>query len=97
MWINDGYDFVDSDTFVLDSEEWHWAYLSTGQPLGEAASLLWNGYCFEPQDFWQLTRPWAATQEPPLSFAAPINPCALHLLADLDGDGTVDLLGSSER
>ena len=97
MWINDGYDFVNSDTFVLDSEEWHWAYLSTGQPLGEAASLLWNGYCFEPQDFWQLTRPWAATQEPPLSLEAPINPCALHLLADLDGDGTVDLLGSSER
>ena len=96
MWINDGYDFVDSNTFVLDSEEWRWAYLSTGQPLGEAASLLWNGSCFEPQDFWQLTRPWAATQEPPLSFPAPINPCALHLLADLDGDGTVDLLGSPE-
>ena len=47
--------------------------------------------------FWQLTRPWAATQEPPLSFAAPINPCALHLLADFDGDGMVDLLGSSEN
>ena len=43
MWINDGYDFVDSDTFVLDSEEWRWAYLSTVQPLGEAASLLWMG------------------------------------------------------
>ena len=99
MWINDGYDFVDSDTFVLDSEGWRFAYLSTGQPLGEAASLLWYGGCFEPQDqdFWQLTRPWAATQEPPLSFAAPINPCALHLLADFDGDGMVDLLGSSEN
>ena len=121
MWINDGYDFVDSDRFVLDdrfaldSEETHseetdehgrisawpweearWAYLSDGQPLGEAASLLWNGSCFESQGAWQLTRPWAATPEPPLSFAAPINPCALHLLADLDGDGTVDLLGSPE-
>ena len=96
LWTNDGYDFVDSDTFVLDSEEWRGAYLSTGQPLGEAASLLWNGGCFEPQDFWQLTRPWAAIEEPPLSFEAPINPCALHLLADLDGDGTMDLLGSPE-
>ena len=99
MWINDGYDFVDSDTFVLDSEEWRFAYLSTGQPLGKAASLLWRGNCFGHQDqgFWQLTRPWAATQEPPLSFAAPINPCGLHLLADFDGDGTVDLLGSPEN
>ena len=98
MWLNDGYDFVDSDTFVLDSEEWHWPHSSTGQPLGEAASLLWNGGCFEsePQGFWHLTRPWAAVQEPPLSFAAPINPCALHLLDDFDGDGKVDLLGSPE-
>ena len=96
LWINDGYDFVDSDTFVLDSEEWRGAYLSTGQPLGEAASLLWTGGCFDPQDFWQLTRPWAAIAEPPLSFAAPINPCALHLLADFDSDGTADLLGSPE-
>ena len=89
MWINDGYDFVDSDTFVFDSEEWRLAYLSTGQPLGKAASLLWRGTCFEPQDqdFWQLTQPWAAIEEPPLSFAAPINPCGLHLLADFDGDG----------
>ncbi|MCE2447396.1 MAG: VCBS repeat-containing protein [Candidatus Latescibacteria bacterium] len=96
MWINDGYDFVDSDTFVLHSEEWRWPWLPAGQPLGEAASLLWSGSCFEPQDFWQLTQPWAAIEEPPLSFAAPINPCDLHLLADFDGDGMVDLLGSSE-
>ena len=96
LWINDGYDFVDSDTFVLSSEEWRGAYLSAGQPLGEAASLLWTGGCFEPQDSWQLTRPWAAIEEPVLSFAAPINPCALHLLADFDGDGTMDLLGSPE-
>ena len=96
MWINDGYDFAASDTFVLDSEEGRWPYLSTGQPLGQAASLLWSESCFEPQDFWQLTQPWAATEEPPLSFAAPINPCDLHLLADFDGDGMLDLLGSSE-
>ncbi|MCE2447398.1 MAG: VCBS repeat-containing protein [Candidatus Latescibacteria bacterium] len=122
MWINDGYDFVNSDRFVLDDrfaldsnevhseetdehglaseetpwEEARWASLSTGQPLGEAASLLWNGSCFESQGSWQLTRPWAAVQEPPLSFEAPINPCALHLLADFDGDGAVDLLGSPE-
>ena len=98
MWINDGYDFVDSDTFVL-GKGLIFSWLPTVQPLGEAANLLWSGSCYEhqDQDFWQLTRPWAATQEPPLSFAAPINPCALHLLADFDGDGTVDLLGSSEN
>ena len=99
MWINDGYDFVNSDTFVLGSEEGLiFSWLPTVQPLGEAASLLWNGSCFEPQDqdFWQLTQPWAAIEEPPLSFAAPINPCGLHLLADFDGDGMVDLLGSPE-
>ena len=96
LWINDGYDFVDSDTFVLDSEGWREARLSTGQPLGEAATLLWNGSCFESQDSWYLTQPWATVQEPPLSFEAPINPCALHLLADFDGDGAMDLLGSPE-
>ena len=99
MWINDGYDFVDSDTFVLGSKEGlTFSLLPTVQPLGEAANLLWNGYCSEhqDQDVWQLTRPWAAIEESPLSFAAPINPCALHLLADFDGDGMVDLLGSPE-
>ena len=95
LWINDGYDFVHSDTFVPDSGDI--PYLTSGQLLGEAASLLWNGSCYEPQDFWQLTRPWAASQEPPLSFEAAINPCALHLLADLDGNGMVDLLGSPKR
>ena len=92
LWINDGYDFAHSDTFVLDSKVV--PYLTTGQPLGEAASLLWNGSCYEPQDFWQLTQPWAAIQQPPLSFEAAVDPCALHLLADLDGNGMVDLLGS---
>ena len=29
-------------------------------------------------------------------FETGVNPCALHLLADVDGDGNVDLLGSSE-
>ena len=99
LWINDGYDFVDSTTFVLDSEEWRWPYLSAGQPLGEAVNLLWNGSCYdyEPPDFWQLTRPWTAIEEPPLVVEDVVNPCALHLLVDLDGDGTVDLLGSPER
>ena len=92
LWINDGYDFVHGDTFVLDSKVI--PYLTTGQPLGEAASLLWNRACYEPQDSWQLTRSWAASQQPPLSFEAAVNPCALHLLADLDGNGMVDLLGS---
>ena len=57
---------------------------------------MWNGSCFESQDPWYLTQPWAAVQEPRLAVEAPINPCALHLLADLDGDRTADLLGSPE-
>ena len=104
LWINDGYDFVSSDTFGLDSEEILIPYLPAGQPLGEAASLLWNGWRYfpfqesqAPQGPYQLTRPWAAVQEPPFSFEAAVNPYALHLLADLDGNGTVDLLGSPER
>ena len=95
LWINDGYDFVSSDRFPFDGEKLC-LYLPDGQPLGEAASLLWNGSCYESQDFWQQTRPWAASQEPPRSFEAAVNPSALHLLADLDGNGMVDLLGSPE-
>ena len=96
LWINDGYDFVNSDPFVLDSEETLDFYLPAGQPLGKAASVLWNRPCYQSPGPWQLTRPWAAVQQPPLSFEAKVNPCALHLLADFDGNGTVDLLGSPE-
>ena len=101
LWINDGYDFISRDRFVLESEEERWPLLPAGQPLGEAASLLWHQSCHQPQeyDFWQLTRPWAAIEEPPLDVEAPVNLCNLHehLIADLDGDGTMDLLGSLER
>ena len=100
LWINDGYSFVSSDRFALDSKEDHFPILRAGQPLGEAAILFWFLPCRQrlckPQ-FWQLTRPWAAVQEPPLAVEAPIRPSALHLIADFDGDGTVDLLGSPER
>ncbi len=100
LWINDGYSFVSSDRFALDGEEDHFPILRAGQPLGEAAILFWFLPCRQrlckPQ-FWQLTRPWAAVQEPPLAVEAPIRPSALHLIADFDGDGTVDLLGSPER
>ena len=101
LWINDGYGFVSSDRFALDSEEERfYPLLPTGQPLGEAAILFWLPPCRQrlcnPQP-WQLTRPWAAVQEPPLAVEAPVRPSALHLLADFDGDGTVDLLGSPER
>ena len=90
LWINDGYEFVRGEEFVLGSEEHLLAYLPAGQPLGEAASLLWH----QPEGPWQLTRPWAASQEPPRSFEAGVNPYALHLIADLDGNGMVDLLDS---
>ena len=96
LWANDGYDFIRSDRFPFDSKELR-PYLLDGQPLGEAASLLWNQPCYQPQGPWQLTRPWAAVEEPPLSFKAAVNPCTLHLMADLDGNGMVDLLGSPER
>ena len=100
LWINDGYSFVSSDRFAFDSEEDHFPILRAGQPLGEAAILFWFLPCRQrlckPQ-FWQLTRPWAAVQQPPLAVEAPIRPSALHLIADFDGDGTVDLLGSPER
>ena len=100
LWNNDGYSFVSSDRFALDSKEDHFPILRTEQPLGEAAILFWFLPCSKrlckPQ-FWQLTRPWAAVREPPLAVEAPIRPSALHLIADFDGDGTVDLLGSPER
>ena len=92
MWINDGYDFVRGEEFVLASEELHFAYLPAGQPLGKAASLLWNGP--RTPGSYQLARPWAAVQEPPLFFEAAVDRSALHLLADFDGDGMADLLGS---
>ena len=101
LWINDSYDFISRERFVLDSEEERWPLLPAGQPLGEAASLLWYQTCHQPQesDSWQLTRPWAAIEEPPFVVEAPVNLCSLHehLIADLDGDGTMDLLGSLER
>ena len=78
-----------SEEFVFDSEEDFLARLPAGQPLGKAASLLWDG-----PGPWQLTRPWATVQEPPLFFAAAVHPSALHLLADFDGNGTADILGS---
>ena len=99
LWINDGYDFVHSEEFALDSERM-FPYLPAVQPLGEAASLLWyHSPDFWPrsQGSWQLTRPWAAIEEPPLAVEAMTHPDALHLIADLDGNGTVDMLYSPER
>ncbi len=93
LWLNDGYDFAHGDTLVFGIEEER-PYLLAGQPLGEAVSLLWNLPCYQSPGPWQLTRPWATVQESPLSFEAEVNPCALHLLADLNGNGMVDLLGS---
>ena len=99
LWINDGYDFVHSEEFALDSERM-FPYLPAVQPLGEAASLLWYhspDFWSRSQGSWQLTRPWAAIEEPPLAVEAMIHPDALHLIADLDGNGTVDMLYSPER
>ena len=98
MWVNDGAaGFAHSDRFDLDTEEELGAFLLTGQPLGEAVRVLWNRPCSEPVGTWRLAQPWAASQPPPLFFEAAVNPCDLHLLTDLDGDGAVELVGTPER
>ena len=95
LWTNDGEGgFVPGDRFVLDG---YTPVLPVGQFPGEAVRLLWNRPCWLPTGPWGLTRPWAAQPEPVLFFEAAVNPCAVHLLADLDGNGYVDLLGSPQR
>ena len=98
MWINDGAaGFAHSDRFVLDTEEELGFLLLPGQSLGEAVRLLWNRPCYKPVGPWRLTQPWAASQPPSLFFEIAVNPCDMHLLADLDGDGAVELVGTPER
>ena len=98
MWINDGAaGFAHSDRFVLDTEEELGLLLLPGQSLGEAVRLLWGRPCYKPQGPWRLTQPWAASQPPSLFFEIAANPCDMHLLADLDGDGAVELVGTPER
>ncbi len=94
MWINDGTaGFVHHDRFALDTDEDFWPWLLAGQPLGEAVRLLWGCvWCYQPT--WRLTQPWAASDQPPLFFDASYD---LHLLADLDGDGAVELVGTPEQ
>ena len=95
LWVNDGEGgFVPGDRLVLDGYQ---PVLPVGQFPGEAVRLLWNLPCYLPTGPWGLSRPWATQPEPVLFFEAAVNPCAVHLLADLDGDGHVDLLGSPER
>ena len=95
LWVNDGEGgFVPGDRFVLDGYQ---PFLPVGQFPGEAVRLLWNRRGDLPTGPWGLTRPWAAQPEPVLFFAAAVNPYAVHLLADLDGNGYVDLLGSPEQ
>ena len=96
VWFNDGdAGFVRSDRFALDGEERLVPWLLGGQPLGEAVRLLWNRPCSESPGLWQLTRPWAASEEPPLFFEAAA--CDLYLLTDLNGDGAVELIGAADR
>ena len=98
MWINDrAAGFAHSDRFVLDTEEDLSFLLLPGQSLGEAVRLLWSRGCSKPVGPWRLTQPWAASQPPSLFFEIAVNPCDMHLLADLDGDGAVELVGTPER
>ena len=95
LWANDGEGgFVGEDRLVLDG---YLPILLASQLPGEAVYLLWNRPCYQSTAPWRLTRPWASQPEPVLFFEAAVNPCGLHLLADLDGDGYVDLLGSPQR
>ena len=98
LWLNDGAaGFADHDRFVLDTEEELSTSLLGGQPVDEAVHLLWNRPCYKPLGPWRLTQPWAASPPPPLFFEAAVNHCDLHLLADLNGDGAVELVGTPER
>ena len=98
VWINDGAaGFTDSDRFVLDTEAELAFFLLPGQPLGEAVRLLWNRPCYKSVEPWRLTQPWAASPPPPLFFEIEVNPCDMLLLADLNGDGAVELVGMPER
>ena len=98
MWINDGASgFSHSDRFVFDTEGDFNSVLLAGQPLGEAVRVLWSRVPYGDGEPLLLTQPWAASPSSPLSFETPVNPYDLHLLADLDGDGTVELVGTSER
>ncbi len=99
MWINDSAGgFVHSNRFVLDTEEELDPSLLAGQPVGEAVRLLWNRPCWKPVGPWRLTQPWAANEEPPLFFeTGEVKSCDMYLLADLDGDGAVELVGTPER
>ena len=95
LWVNDGEGgFVPGDRLALDGYR---PVLPVGQFPGEAVRLLWNRPCDLPTGPWGLSRPWVAQPEPVLFFEAAVNPCAVHLLADLDGNGHVDLLGSLEQ
>ena len=97
LWINDGDDgFIRSDKFVLDSRVELFAWMPSGQPLGEAVRLLWNRSCYQASVPWQLTRPWAVSEEPPIFFEEEINPCSVHLMTDFDGDGRVEFFSSPE-
>ena len=98
MWLNDGSaGFAHSDRLDLDTVEGLRPFLLAGQPLGEAVRLLWTRGCPEPGGPWRLTQPWAASPPPPLFFDVAVNPCNLHLLTDLNGDGAVELVGTPER
>ena len=95
LWVNDGAGgFVPGDRLAHNGYQ---PVLPFGQFPGEAVRLLWNRPCDLPTGPWRLSRPWASPPEPVLFFEAAVNPCAVHLLADLDGDGYVDLLGSPQR
>ena len=98
MWLNDGAGgFAHSDRFTLDIEEELSPLLLAGQPVGEAVRVLWNRPSYKTVGTWRLTQPWAASQPPPLFFEVEVNPSGLRLLADFDGDGTVELVGTPER
>ena len=95
LWVNDGEGgFVRGDRLALDG----YRPVLRGRPIsGRGGAPVVESTLLAADGSLAAEPSWASQPEPVLFFEAAVNPCAVHLLADLDGNGHVDLLGSPER